>query len=136
MLARYMLDTNICIYALSERSPSISNRVRDLAVGEAVVSVIVQGELVHGAQKSDRKDAALLRLNALLHIVPAVALTADAADAYGEIRAELEKLGTPIGNNGLWIAAHARAAGLILVTNNEREFKRVRGLKVQNWVKA
>lgn len=59
----------------------------------------------------------------------------EAADEYGEIRAALEKQGEMIGGNDLWIAAHAKAAGLVLVTNNEREFKRVRGLKVQNWVR-
>ena len=73
------------------------------------------------------------RLEELGHLLPVLALPETAAESYGTIRAELESKGEMIGNNDLWIAAHAKAAGLVLVTNNEREFRRVRGLKVQNW---
>jgi tRNA(fMet)-specific endonuclease VapC len=76
---------------------------------------------------------ALERLRELVQMLPALALPESAAEAYGSIRAELESKGQMIGNNDLWIATHAVTAGLILVTNNEKEFRRVRGLKVQNW---
>jgi tRNA(fMet)-specific endonuclease VapC len=86
-----------------------------------------------GISKSQRRADALLRLDALQQIAEVKELPVDAAAHYGEIRAQLERAGTPIGNNDLWIAAHARAAGLILVTNNEREFARVPELKLENW---
>lgn len=135
-LPRFLIDANICIYALSGRSAIVSAHVNRLKPGEAVISAIVYGELIYGAEKSNRKDDVLRHLDALLRLIPVVPLADDSARAYGEIRADLEKIGTPIGNNDLWIAAHAKAAGLTLVSNNEREFKRVRGLKVQNWVKS
>jgi tRNA(fMet)-specific endonuclease VapC len=77
--------------------------------------------------------AALERLRELVQLLPALSLPESAAEAYGSIRAELESKGEMIGNNDLWIAAHAVVAGLTLVTNNESEFRRVRGLKIQNW---
>src|SRR5258706_466057 len=80
-----------------------------------------------------QRAAALELLRELARVLPVMGLPETAADAYGTIRAELERKGQMIGNNDLWIAAHARAAGLTLVTNNEREFRRVRGLKVENW---
>ncbi len=80
-----------------------------------------------------QRAAALERLQELVRLLPALALPDSAGEAYGSIRADLESKGEMIGNNDLWIAAHALAAGLVLVTNNEREFRRVRGLKVQNW---
>lgn len=133
MSPHYFLDANTCIYAASERFPRIAQRFNSLVAGEAQISVIVYGELMFGVQKSDRPDAALRRLEALVAVAPVVPLHEDAACEYGSIRAELERAGTPIGNNDLWIAAHARAAGLILVTNNEREFRRVPKLRVENW---
>ena len=95
--------------------------------------MIGYGELLYGATKSARRTAALERLRELVRLLPALALPESAAETYGAIRAELETKGEMIGNNDLWIAAHALTAGLTLVTNNEREFRRVRGLKVQNW---
>jgi tRNA(fMet)-specific endonuclease VapC len=96
--------------------------------------VITYGELLYGARKSLQRTLALERLRELVHFLPALPLPATAAEAYGTIRSELEAKGELIGNNDLWIAAHALAAGLTLVTNNEKEFRRVGGLKVQNWV--
>ena len=77
--------------------------------------------------------AALERLRELVHLLPALSLPESAAEAYGSIRAQLEARAEMIGNNDLWIAAHAAVAGLTLVTNNENEFRRVHGLKIQNW---
>jgi tRNA(fMet)-specific endonuclease VapC len=131
--ARYLLDTKICIYIRQKRPDEVLRRFRRLRPGEAVLSVITYGELLYGAAKSTHRADALAKLRELIHLLPASALPETAAEAYGALRADLESKGEMIGNNDLWIAAHALAAGLILVTNNEKEFRRVRGLKVQNW---
>jgi|SRR5579863_4824645 len=133
MEARFLLDTNICIYIRQQRPEKVLLRFRKLRPGEAVLSVITFGELLYGAAKSAHRREAKERLRELVHLLPAMPLPADAAERYGAMRAELESKGEMIGNNDLWIAAHALAAGLTLVTNNEREFRRVRGLKVRNW---
>jgi len=133
MEPRYLLDTNICIYIRQKRPEDLLRRFEKLAPGEAAVSVITYGELLYGAEKSAQRRAALERLRELVLLLPALPLPEAAAESYGNIRAELESKGEMIGNNDLWIAAHASAADLTLVTNNEREFRRVRGLKLQNW---
>jgi tRNA(fMet)-specific endonuclease VapC len=133
MESRYLLDTNICIYIRQKRPEEVLRRFQKLRPGEAVLSVITYGELLYGAAKSQHRLAALERLHELVRLLPALPLPETAADAYGRIRAELESKGEMIGNNDLWIAAHAVASGLTLVTNNEMEFRRVRGLKVRNW---
>lgn len=133
MDVRYLLDTNICIYIRQERPEAVLRRFRKLRLGEAALSVITYGELLYGAARSKQRVEALDRLRELLHWLPALALPETAAKAYGTIRAELSSKGEMIGNNDLWIAAHAVATGLTLVTNNEKEFRRVRGLKIQNW---
>jgi tRNA(fMet)-specific endonuclease VapC len=133
MEPRFLLDTNICIYIRQKRPEEVLRRFERLRPGEAVLSVITYGELLYGAAKSQHRLAALERLRELITLLPAVPLPEAAAVAYGKIRAELESRGEMIGNNDLWIAAHAVAAGLTLVTNNEREFRRVRGLRVRNW---
>ena len=133
MEPRFLLDTNICIYIRRKKPEGVLRRFRTLKLGEAALSVITFGELMYGAEKSAQRAAALELLQGLAQALPVLDLPDTAAEAYGRIRAELERAGQMIGNNDLWIAAHARAAGLTLVTNNEREFRRVRGLKVENW---
>ena len=133
MEARFLLDTNICIYIRRKEPEEVLRRFQTLREGEAVLSVITFGELVYGAEKSARRGRALELLRELARMLPVMGLPEAAAEAYGTMRAELERKGQMIGNNDLWIAAHAKAAGLTLVTNNEREFRRVRGLKVENW---
>jgi tRNA(fMet)-specific endonuclease VapC len=133
MEPRYLLDTNICIYIRQERPEPVLRRFRRLRPGAAALSVITYGELIYGAAQSLQREAALERLRELLHWLPALPLPETAAEAYGTTRADLAAKGEMIGNNDLWIAAHALAAGMTLVTNNEKEFRRVRGLKVQNW---
>ena len=134
MEARFLLDTNICIYIRRKKPEEVLRRFRTLKTGEAALSVITFGELVYGAEKSTQRVAALELLRELARVLPVLGLPETAAEAYGTIRAELERKGQMIGNNDLWIAAHAKAARLTLVTNTEREFQRVRGLKVENWV--
>ena len=133
MEPRYLLDTNICIYIRQSRPEQVLRRFRKLRSGEAALSVITYGELLYGAAKSTHRTAALERLRELVQLLPALPLPETAAETYGTIRADLESKGEMIGNNDLWIAAHALASGLTLVTNNEKEFRRVHGLKIQNW---
>jgi len=133
---RFLLDTNICIYIRRRRPPEILRRFRRLEVGEAAISVVTFGELIYGAEKSEQRDAAMRQLEELASLLPVLPLPVDAGRSYGALRAELETDGRVIGNNDLWIAAHAKVAKLILVTNNEREFQRVSGLKIQNWTKS
>lgn len=131
---RWLLDTNICIYAMSDRHVDLTKRLDALDAGQAGISVVVLGELQFGIAKSSRPDAARDRLQALLQVAPPVPLPVDAGEHYGRIRATLQLAGMPIGNNDLWIAAHARASRLCLVTNNLREFQRVPGLALENWI--
>jgi tRNA(fMet)-specific endonuclease VapC len=97
------------------------------------MSLITFGELRYGAQKSARNAESLVVLQRLTELIPVLTPTAEVGKHYGTIRADLEKSGMPIGNNDLWIAAHARALGVTLVSNNTREFDRVAGLSVANW---
>ena len=136
MNPRFLLDTNICIYIRRRRPPEILRRFRRLEVGEAAISVVTFGELIYGAEKCEQRDAAMRQLEELASLLPVLPLPVDAGRSYGALRAELETDGRVIGNNDLWIAAHAKVAKLILVTNNEREFQRVSGLKIQNWAKS
>jgi tRNA(fMet)-specific endonuclease VapC len=135
MEPRYLLDTTICIYIRQNRPEQVLRRFRKLRPGEAALSVITYGELLYGAAKSTQMAAAVERLRELVQLVPALPLPEAAAESYGTIRADLESKGEMIGNNDLWIAAHALASGLTLVTNNEQEFRRVRGLRLQNWAR-
>jgi tRNA(fMet)-specific endonuclease VapC len=134
MAARFLLDTSICIYIQRQRPGNVLARFKKLAPGDAAISVITWGELLYGADKSKQRKKALELLAEFKTFVPVLPIPETAGNTYGIIRASLESQGQPIGNNDLWIAAHAKAAGLTIVTNNEREFRRIAGLKVQNWV--
>lgn len=134
MNPKYLLDTNICIYIRQNRPPEVLARFRRLKSGDAVISLITYGELLYGAEKSQNRGKALQQLADLILLLPVIPLPEDSAHVYGQARAALEIQGQVIGNNDLWIAAHAKASNLTLVTNNESEFKRIPGLKVQNWV--
>lgn len=134
MSPRYLLDTNICIYIRRHRPAEVLSRFRRLKPGEAAISIITAGELLYGAEKSQHRTQALKQFEELASLIPVLALPREAATTYAAIRRHLEIRGETIGNNDLWIAAHAKAEGLILVTNNVREFKRVPALKVRNWV--
>jgi tRNA(fMet)-specific endonuclease VapC len=134
MPTRYLLDTNICIYIQRHKPQEVLARFQRLKPGDAAISVITWGELLYGAEKSQQRKKALQLLEELKTFVPVLPIPDNAGNIYGVIRALLESKGKPIGNNDLWIAAHAKAAALTLVTNNQREFQKVPGLKVQNWI--
>lgn len=132
MLA-YMLDTNICIYVLKNRPPALRERFNAVAE-QLCISSITLGELHYGAEKSARpleNNAALEQFAARLDVLP---FGDKAAMHYGQVRAELERAGTPCGPHDMQIGAHARSEGLIIVTNNVREFSRMPGLRVENWL--
>jgi tRNA(fMet)-specific endonuclease VapC len=130
-----MLDTDICIYLAKDRYPQVTARFERLRPEQPLMSVITYGELHHGANKSSDRTRALSYLAELIHDIPVEGLSASVAEAYGRIRATLQRQGRVIGNNDLWIAAHAMSRDITLATNNEREFLRVTGLSVENWTK-
>jgi tRNA(fMet)-specific endonuclease VapC len=130
-----MLDTNICIYIAKHQPPEVKARFDRLKPGQLVMSAITYGELHYGANKSNERARALRLIEELVQDIPVEDLNSMAVQAYGEIRASLEKRGRLIGNNDLWIGAHAMALDVTLATNNEREFKRIAGLSVENWTK-
>ncbi|MGB9467221.1 MAG: type II toxin-antitoxin system VapC family toxin [Candidatus Acidiferrum sp.] len=134
MSFRFLLDTNICIYIRQKKSPEILARFRQLKSGEAAISVITYGELLYGAERSQQREKSLDALSEFSALIPVLALPEEAGATCGRIRADLEQRGRTIGNNDLWIAAHAKAESLILVTNNDKEFRRIAGLRVENWV--
>jgi tRNA(fMet)-specific endonuclease VapC len=133
--SRYLLDTDTFVYIRRGRPEKARARFRRLQVGEAVMSVITYGELIYGIAKKKVGPEPLLRLEELTQIVQVIPLMPETATVYGAIRAALSAKGEMIGGNDLWIAAHALASNLILVTNNEREFRRVPDLKIENWTK-
>jgi len=130
-----MLDMNIYIYIAKHQPPQVRARFEQLKPGQLVMSAITYGELQYGAGKRSQRAGALLKLRQLIHDIPVESLDSAADQAYGEIRATLEKQGRPIGNNDLQIAAHAVALDVTLAAYNEREFRRIPGLSVENWAK-
>jgi len=133
---RYLLDTNICIYIRRERPQVVLNRFKVLPPGSTAISVITYGELTYGVRKSLAPRKAMMILEELTALIPVLPMAADAAETYGTIRSDLAARGELIGNNDLWIAAHAKSLEMILVTNNEKEFQRVDGLTIENWAKG
>jgi tRNA(fMet)-specific endonuclease VapC len=132
---RCLLDTNICIELIRRRSPQVVARLRRRKIGTIGISAITLAELLYGVAKSSdpaRNMVALAHFCAPLEICP---FDHEAASSYGEVRTGLERAGTPIGPLDTLIAAHAMALNVSVVTNNEREFRRVRGLRVENWLK-
>ena len=130
-----MLDTDTIIFIRSGHR-SVIDRFSSLAPGEASMSAISFGELRFGAETSRSRVSALATLSCLMAAMPVSALSDAVGAEYGAVRADLQRRGELIGPNDLWIAAHARSAGLTLVTNNEREFRRVPGLAIENWAAA
>ena len=133
-MPHYLLDTNICIYIKNHRPPEVLKRFSTLPPGKVAMSSITYGELCFGAEKSAQPKETRQILGHLIALIPVLPLDEGASLHYGKIRQQLQATGKPIGNNDLWIAAHALAGKLILVSNNVAEFERVPGLKLENWV--
>lgn len=132
---RYMLDTNICIELIRGRGKYVLDRIKKLQVGDIGLSIITYAELEHGVWKSARPEQNRIALDLFCAPLELAPFSSDAATAYGQLRAHLEKAGRVIGPMDLLIAAHALALDCTLITNNEREFRRVKGLRVENWLK-
>jgi tRNA(fMet)-specific endonuclease VapC len=131
---KYMLDTNICIYAIANRSMAIVQKLRQMDQHDISVSVIVASELTYGVAKSRWYEKNRETLNVFLSSLKVEAMGDDVMWHYARLRLHLESTGKRIGDNDQWIAAHALATDSILVTNNLGEFERVPGLIAENWV--
>ena len=129
----YMLDTNICIYIIKDRPTGLRERF-DNSVEELSISVITLGELFYGVENSSRRLENVRTLEQFAGRLDVLPFTADAAAHYGQIRAALRRSGRPAGVHDMLIGGHARSEGLIVVTNNTREFSRMPGLRIENWL--
>ena len=132
----YMLDTDICIYIIKRKPRSALNRLERLQPGQLAMSAITFAELMNGAKKSKQVEANVAKLNELGELIQILPFDQKAAIFYGDVRSTLERKGNIIGSNDLLIAAHALSLDCILVSNNEKEFKRVDGLRIENWIRS
>ena len=132
-MARYMLDTDTCSYIMKRSHPTVLKRLQAIPVTDVSISVISKSELLYGVEVSPRRTQDATALKAFLPHVEILEFPDEAALHYAQIRADLKTRGQMIGANDLFIAAHARSLGLKLVTNNTAEFRRVKGLTVENW---
>ncbi|HEX7764426.1 MAG TPA: tRNA(fMet)-specific endonuclease VapC [Cellvibrio sp.] len=132
-MLKYMLDTNIAIYVIKRRPIEVLDTFNRHA-GQLCISSITLAELLHGAEKSAQPEHNLQQIDNFTSRLEVLDYNNNAAAHYGDIRATLERKGTPIGVNDLHIAGHARSHGLVLVTNNLREFERIEGLRTENWI--
>jgi len=129
----YLLDTNACIHVLNATSARLSARLQATSPSLVHVPSVVKAELIYGARKSGRVAANLRILERFFAAIASVPFDDRCAEEYGVIRAELERAGTPIGPNDVFVAATARAHDAILVTHNVREFSRVARLRIEDW---
>jgi len=132
-MLKYMLDTNIVIYTIKNR-PSHVREIFKQHEGQMCISSVSLGELIYGAERSSQIERNLADINSLIARMEVAAFEEHASEHFGQLRAELYKVGQPIGPYDMMIAGHARSMGLILVTNNTKEFERVPGLRLENWV--
>ena len=132
-MLKYMLDTNIVIYVIKRRPLEVLDTFNQHA-GQMCISSITLSELLHGVEKSTQPDHNLRQVESFVSRLDVLDYTSKASAHYGDIRSNLENKGKTIGVNDLHIAGHARSEGLILVTNNLKEFERVEALRLDNWV--
>jgi tRNA(fMet)-specific endonuclease VapC len=133
---KWMLDTDTCIALIKRKPPNLIKRLQAKAVGDIGISSITLAELRFGAANSSRQEQNRTALDQFLLPLDIVAFDELAADSYGNVRAELEVRGTPIGPLDTLIAGHALSLNVVLVTHNVAEFKRVKGLRLDDWLKA
>jgi tRNA(fMet)-specific endonuclease VapC len=134
----YLLDTNILIYLMKNRPPQVAEKIDALGDGDSLaMSFITWGELLQGAEASQRREATLRQLEALARQIPVLYPEGGAiCHSYAVQATSLKRQGTPIGANDLWIACHALALGATLVSHNVREFQRIEGLRLEDWAAA
>lgn len=129
----YMLDTDTCAFVLRRTSDALLERIQAVPVAQQVMSVVTYAELLYGVQVSSKKKANQAAVEALTLHLAILEWTRDAARYYAQIRADLKRKGAMIGASDLMIAAHARSLGAVVVTNNTKDFARVKGLEIENW---
>ena len=132
---RYLIDTNICIYLMNRRPLKVIRKIKQFDVGDLIISSITLAELQYGVSNSQRKVENQRRLIEFVAPFQILAFDQKAAKTYGDVRYELQKKAQMIGSLDVLIAAHALSQGLTLVTNNYREFKKVKNLRVENWTR-
>lgn len=132
-MLKYLLDTNIVIYTLKNRPSQVRDRFT-AHDGHMAISSVTLGELVYGAERSSQIEANLRTIESFSAKIEVLSFDQAAAYHFGQIRSELLKAGRPIGPYDMMIAGHARSRGLVLVTNNLREFERVPGIRLENWI--
>lgn len=130
----YLLDTDTCAFALRRSSATLAEHMQSVPLAQQAISVVTYAELLYGVQVSSRRKANQEAVDALVRHVAVLDWSSAAARHYAEIRADLKKRGAIIGANDLMIAAHARSLDAVVVTNNAKDFKRVKGIDVENWV--
>jgi tRNA(fMet)-specific endonuclease VapC len=135
-MPRYMLDTDTCSYIMKRSSDALIKRLQRVPVSDVCISVITKAELLFGIEISPRRQQDEKALHAFLGYMEVLDLPDEASLHYAKIRADLKLRGAMIGGNDLFIAAHASSLGLTLVTNNSREFGRVRNLAIENWTRT
>jgi tRNA(fMet)-specific endonuclease VapC len=133
-MSKYMLDTDICIFITRKSEPSLLERIESVPLEQQCISVVTLAELLYGVQVSSKKKANQEVVDLFAQHIEVLEWTPDAAKHYAEIRADLKKKGQQLGSNNLLIAAHARSIGAVIVTNNVKDFGRVKGLKLENWM--
>ena len=131
---KYMLATNICIYLIKQQPKEVLDKFQSIAPGEIAISTVTVAEMMYGIEKNQHKEKNQAALALFLAPLEIVDFDYRAAQNYGVFRTYLEAMGTPIGAYDLMIAAHASSIGVILVTNNERDFRRLPDLMVENWI--
>lgn len=132
-MKRYMLDTDMCSYIIRERPESVRQRFKTLAMEQLCVSVVTYAELIYGVERSSSKRVNRPVIEDFVRHLDVMDWDTEAADQYGVIRAKLEAAGTLIGAMDMMIAAHAKSIKGVLVTNNQKHFTKVKGLKIANW---
>lgn len=132
---KYLLDTDILSFIARQSSPVLMERVNAVRHADLRISIITRGEAEFGIAARPPSRPTLQRMRGLLDHVPTLPLAEDAVSHYVALRRHLESAGRPIGASDMWIAAHSLSHDLILVTDNEREFSRVPGLKIENWLR-
>ncbi len=128
-----MLDTDTCVFILRRSSDTVLARIQAVPVAHQVMSVVSYAELLYGVQLASKKKSNQAAVDALMRHLAVLDWPKEAAQHYAEIRADLKKKGSMIGANDLLIAAHARSLGAVVVTNNTKDFARVKGLRIENW---
>jgi len=132
---QYMLDTNVCIYIIKQKPADVIERFKQTDISEISISSITLSELFYGVSKSSKPEQNFMALTQFVAPLEILPFGGEASQFYGDLRAYLEKQGTPIGSLDMLIAAHALSLASTLVTNNEKEFNRVPNLNIENWLK-